>query len=192
MIKHFHIFRHGQTDLNIQRVFQGAGVDSPLNDLGRQQAEQLAKVLKDTNIQIIFTSPLSRAQETARIANKHLKVKIYDKADLKEARLGVAEGKHKDVIAKDYHQVYMAWRALDDETYDIRFPGGESKREVSQRIVTCLKKIAVEAREEIIGISTHSGVIRYLLWYLGVKTNDIPNCSHYHLICKNGDFELQN
>ncbi len=67
-MKKFILFRHGETDLNAKKIFQGCGVDADLNENGRQQALELKEVLKPYKIQCVYTSPLKRAVSTASLA----------------------------------------------------------------------------------------------------------------------------
>lgn len=60
-----YIFRHGQTDGNVRNIVQGAGVDIELNETGRRQAERLAAELKGEGLDVIYASPMKRADETA-------------------------------------------------------------------------------------------------------------------------------
>ena len=62
--------RHGQTDCNINGIIQGH-LDAPLNQTGIEQAEKTAEELKNTSIDIIYSSPLIRAKKTAEIINKY-------------------------------------------------------------------------------------------------------------------------
>ena len=59
------LVRHGETDWNRERRFQGHA-DMPLNDTGRRQARELADALRDEGLSAVYTSPLRRASETAR------------------------------------------------------------------------------------------------------------------------------
>ena len=61
-----YIVRHGETDWNKARKIQGQS-DIPLNAFGRHLARETAKGLADVHFDLCFTSPLSRAKETARI-----------------------------------------------------------------------------------------------------------------------------
>src|SRR5207244_1461401 len=61
-----YLVRHGETDWNRERRFQGTS-DIPLNELGRAQSRALAQRLTDARLDAVYTSPLSRAVETARI-----------------------------------------------------------------------------------------------------------------------------
>ena len=65
MRKEFYVFRHGETELNRQKRWQGSGMDYELNESGRQQAEELAQKLAGKGLEIIFSSPLKRALQTA-------------------------------------------------------------------------------------------------------------------------------
>ena len=65
--KNIYIFRHGETDWNLQKKFQGSTPNVPLNTTGVSQAEKIAQQLKEIDFQIIYTSPLARALETTTI-----------------------------------------------------------------------------------------------------------------------------
>ena len=82
----FYLVRHGQTDWNRAGKIQGT-TDIPLNETGRQQAEQLATVLKErigysaeTRIDAVYASPLARAFQTAEILAKEEKLPPPDGA----------------------------------------------------------------------------------------------------------------
>ena len=190
MIKHFHIFRHGQTDMNLKMIYQGSGVNSPLNNIGRQQARDIAQILKDKGIEVIYSSPLVRALETAQIVNETINVNIVNEHSLREAGLGQAEGKPKDIIADAFPEEYSLWKSLDESSLDACFPEGETKRQVQERMLDILNRLSKDSAHNIIGLSTHSGMIRYLLWYFGNYTNDVPNCGCYHVVYENGKLKL--
>lgn len=73
---YLYFFRHGETEWNRLELGMGGKQDIPLNDTGRQQARELASKLKKLPIQLIVTSPLSRALETAQIASSDMHVSI--------------------------------------------------------------------------------------------------------------------
>lgn len=66
----FYLIRHGQTDYNKAGKVQGR-LDTPLNEQGISQAEQMSEELKDVNFDVIYYSPLTRAQQTAEIIRQH-------------------------------------------------------------------------------------------------------------------------
>ncbi|MDD5054737.1 MAG: class I tRNA ligase family protein [Candidatus Peribacteraceae bacterium] len=76
------LVRHGETDLNKLKIVQGSGADTKLNKTGRTQAKQAAEQLKGQQFDVIISSPLKRAKETATIIAKELGV-----ADVKEGEL---------------------------------------------------------------------------------------------------------
>jgi probable phosphoglycerate mutase len=92
--------RHGQTDWNLEKRFQG-GRDIPLNAEGIKQAHRAKNRLKDLKITHIYSSPLQRARVTADIANSVLDVGISNVRDLQECNFGVLEGTLRQ--AKDSH-----------------------------------------------------------------------------------------
>lgn len=84
MRKDFYVFRHGETDLNKQKGWQGSGVDYDLNEAGVMQARSLVEKLRDKNLQIIFSSPLKRAKHTADTVAEAIHVPVVVKKDLRE------------------------------------------------------------------------------------------------------------
>lgn len=190
MKKDFYVFRHGQTDMNVIGRWQGRGVDLSLNEIGRKQARELAKELKNTGIEVIFSSPLKRAVETAEIVAETLCVPVRVETGLIEGCFGEAEGKTKQEINMLFPQTAPAWHSLEEEFMDVRFNGGESKREIQQRILKTLTKIATENDYENIGISAHSAVVRCFVLLFGVKLYTVPHGRPFHLCFKDNKFEL--
>ncbi|WWD00138.1 hypothetical protein V866_007046 [Kwoniella sp. B9012] len=87
--------RHGQTEDNVQGIIQGHK-DTPLNAHGRRESERLAQRLKDLKIHEAWSSPLSRARETAEIVLRHhpdIQLKLHD--GIKERCLGSMEGRRR-------------------------------------------------------------------------------------------------
>lgn len=88
------LIRHGQTDWNAQRVFQGSS-DIPLNEVGRQQARETAEMLASESQKwdAIVSSPLSRARETAHIIAEGLGLELGPAIDeWTERSYGIYEG----------------------------------------------------------------------------------------------------
>lgn len=183
-----YIFRHGETNFNVENRLQGS-IDIPLNENGRQQAAQLAGKLKRRGIEAILSSPLSRAQETAEIvaAELVLPVSLFD--ELREIQCGEAEGRHiSDLKASYGDEFWQKWRSVRSHDFDLRFPGGESKRECQDRISQFVNALATSSRHNIIGIASHGAIIRYLIHSIvGDSENSISvgNCAVFLLrFCK--------
>ena len=64
--------RHGESEANVKRLFAGQKEDSPLTEKGRQQAADAGRSLKDYSVNLIFSSPLKRAKETAQIISEQI------------------------------------------------------------------------------------------------------------------------
>lgn len=187
-MKKFILFRHGETDLNAKKIFQGCGVDADLNENGRQQTLELKEVLKPYGIQIVYSSPLKRAMTTAMLAfDKDMPMTVEE--NLREACLGEAEGTpQKEVIAK-YPEVWKWW-FIPNEHMDVHYPGGESKQEIGDRIKNALLEIAHKEPADVIGISTHSAAIRCFLMPLGREDKPMKNCEVYVVEFDGKDFKL--
>ena len=181
MKKDFYIFRHGLTDMNVIGRWQGSGVDFPLNDEGVRQAYDLAATLKTSGIEIIFSSPLKRAVQTANIVAEKLNIPVQTDSGLIEGCFGLAEGKTKPEIDALFQKTASEWHSLEEEFLDVRFEGGESKREIQQRFLKTLKEIGQGIDSSVIGISAHSAVIRCFMLLFGLKLYAVPHGYPFHL-----------
>ncbi len=124
-----YLVRHGETQSNSQKIIQGQA-NTNLNDIGRQQARNLASVLKKENITKIYSSDLSRAKETAEIINEQLKVEMTLTSQLRELDMGNWEGKSFLEIQKIPHFEY--WMLQPTKLDEVR--GGEKLTDLRNRI----------------------------------------------------------
>lgn len=109
MAKDFYIFRHGETELNRRRRWQGSGTDYDLTEDGVSQAEELSAKLAGKGIEVIYSSPLLRARHTAEIAARMLKVPVKTEADLRECFYGEAEGRPIAELQKEMPEIVNNW-----------------------------------------------------------------------------------
>lgn len=161
--------RHGQTDSNINGIIQGQ-LDSPLNDEGLSQAKVTAEKLKDTKLDLIYSSPLIRASRTSEEINKYHSVKIILDDRLKEQNAGDATGEKYSETTKE---------EIDDFTKNPHKYHAESFHDLYARNVDFFKTI--ENTDKTILIVSHSGVWKMLKRYvlgLGIddKVETIENC----------------
>ena len=189
MRKDFYVFRHGETDMNAAGQFQGQTVDAPLNEKGRAQAEKLAETLKNSGMEIVFSSPLKRAFETAGTVAKALNIPLKTDRHFIEGNLGVIERRKKETLTQDERTIFSQWAKLDNQFQDVHFQGGESKRQILNRTISGLKGLLSQPYQKI-GIATHSAVLRFLLLYLGKKQHDIPNGTVFHIVYEDRRFYL--
>lgn len=190
MRKDFYIFRHGETDYNKEKRWQGCGIDTELNETGLQQARNLVGRLQDKRLQVIYSSGLKRALKTAQIIGEALDLDVNVIPDLREASFGTMEGKLKDEVAFLDPEVFSLWYDKDAEHLDVSFPGGETKLEIHQRMFRVLTSL-LETREQIIGIASHGSSIRYLLLLLGKTLGRMENTALYHLVYEGGVWRVE-
>jgi len=128
------LVRHGETDWARDRRHTGR-TDIPLNDTGRAQATQLAHHLPLTDVVAVWSSPLQRAQETARLAG--LTVDRVDD-DLMEWDYGSAEGRTTDEIRAEQ----PGWDVWDHGVVGL---GGAG--ETLAQVATRVDRVIARARE---------------------------------------------
>ena len=186
MRKDFYVFRHGETDYNLEKRWQGCGIDIDLNQTGKQQAKDLAEKMQTLKIEIIYSSPLKRAYQTAQAVSEKTNAQIKIIPELTEASVGLCEGLTRDEIANKYPEIWEKWYNDDGNiNWSIRWPKGESKQEIKDRLFTAFEKI-LNTKETTIGIASHSGSIRYFLLGLGYGPHKMPNTALFHIIYEDG------
>lgn len=153
---HLGLFRHGQTDWNINFLLQGV-TDIPMNETGIEQVELAARAIKAEDWDVILTSPLTRAKQTAEIiARRNGFSKIIEQELLIERSFGEAEGLSHE-----------QWRAKYSNLDEI--PGGESRTQVVESSKLLLETISKElAGKRVLAIS-HGALIRALI---SIASND--------------------
>lgn len=181
----FFVFRHGETDWNVQRRFQGH-TDIPLNETGRAQALALHERLRSLSLEALWSSDLSRAHETARLAARGLSLEIETYRDLREILLGEAEGQELTKILEIYGQdAWDRWRSTDPAHLEFSYPGGETKRRHLERLHDCLTgEQARRPHLRRIGVATHGGCLIRLIHASENAPTDrlmVANGSLYHL-----------
>jgi len=133
------LVRHGETDWNQTHRFQGR-VDIPLNDEGKNQAHALALTLKDEPLIAMYSSPLLRAIETARLIKEfHPSTPLFEEGGLTEMDLGEFDGMEAGYWAAHYQDFFETWWSTPA---CLRMPGGESLQEVKMRAIDTLERIA--------------------------------------------------
>ena len=155
------LVRHGETEWNRINRFQGIS-DIPLNEKGKAQAEALAQALKDETIDVVYSSPLIRAGETAKaIRHFHPSSLFFEEEGLKEMDLGDFEGMEAPHWAKQYPEFRKKW---SESPASIKLPGGESLKGVQTRAVKTLECIIQNhSPETTLLICSHNFVIHAIL-----------------------------
>lgn len=168
------LIRHGQTDLNTKRVYQGKRTDEELNELGKIQAQKTAEYLKDFDFDFIISSPLKRAMRTAQIINEYHHKEIKTEDEITERDFGDFEGVSYDDV--NYPKIR---EENTYEKYEVEHPIAFKKR-----VQTFLDDIHREHFEKTILIVSHGGTLKMLLsilqkipWKIGVYEIKKPNAS---------------
>ncbi|MBD2099935.1 histidine phosphatase family protein [Leptolyngbya sp. FACHB-261] len=138
------LVRHGETEWNRQQRFQGQ-IDVPLNDTGRQQAQQASEFLRSVKLDAAFSSPMLRPRETAEIILRHhpeLSLVFLD--DLMEIRHGLWEGKYEHEIEAGFPGLLQQWQRHPEQ---VQMPEGENLQQVWMRATSAWQQ-AVNATGE--------------------------------------------
>ena len=137
------LVRHGETEWNRQKRFQGQ-IDIPLNENGKRQGEQAAEFLQDVKIDAAVTSSLSRPKETAEIILRHHPDITLETTDgLKEIGHGEWEGLYEHEIESGYPGMLAQWQQ-QPEIIQMPGDGGENLEQVWERAIATWKGIAAE------------------------------------------------
>ena len=158
-------FVHGTTSDNIEGKCSGWN-QVELTDLGRERAIKLGQIRKDTHFDVIFTSDLIRAIDSANLAFPNVN-HIQDKR-LRECNYGDLDGKDKKLVVYEDH-------------IDIPFPNGESLKDVEKRIADFIEFLKENYAGKTVGIVAHRApqlafevLTKNITWYEAIK-NDWRN-----------------
>jgi len=156
------IVRHGETAWNAEHRVQGQ-LDVPLNAIGLAQAQAAAKVLAREKFDVIYSSDLSRARQTAAPTAERLSMQVAIDPALRERHYGIFERLTYAEVKEKFPEDYARFHARDPD-YDFRT--GESLTNFSARSIAVISKIADENRDRSILVFTHGGVLDYLYRFI--------------------------
>ena len=167
----FYIVRHGQTDWNIQMRLQGH-TNIPLNEVGQEQANEIAKTLKNIHFDAIYSSDLDRAVQTTEIIAKERELAVKTTEALREKSYGSYEGRDRNEVQQELKHLFEQWKKLSDEEkmkFKI-YEDGESDHEAVERFIRHLRELAIAYQGKNVLIASHGGIMRYFLLKLGWAT----------------------
>ena len=152
------IWRHGQTDWNIEHRFQGH-TDIPLNAVGKFQVEHAAKVLLGLSPVRIVSSDLIRARETAAALAALAGLEVEIDPQLREMHGGAWEGRTGSENRRLDQENFVNWLQGGDEPAG---GNGERRSVVAKRALSVLNELRHESSGTVI-LVTHGGVARCLI-----------------------------
>jgi probable phosphoglycerate mutase len=145
--------RHGETDWNAERRWQGHS-DPPLNERGRGQARELAAALD--GVDVIYSSDLARARETAEILAERLGLEVRLDPRLRERSFGAWEGQTWEELEQGHADALRRWQ--EGETHGPE--DAEPYEEFSRRVESFLEDVVRRHPDEQVLVVAHGGPIR--------------------------------
>jgi broad specificity phosphatase PhoE len=185
--KTIRFIRHGETDFNVDRIWQGHSQNSQLTENGRIGAEQLGVHLKDIPINLIYTSKLKRAIETGQHLSKHMGYngQIHQHKVFNERYMGKLEGRsrdqdHSNILERKDIEILEGLNGDDDRYTQLyeTFMNVEPLCDIKKRVKESLNLIAQSSSTSIMVI-THGMFLNTLIHMIDPNHEkiNISNCS---------------
>ena len=166
-----YIVRHGELVTSKEWRYVGQ-MDVELNETGKKQVQNLSSRLSFEQIEMIFSSDLTRTIESAEIIGKKLEIINEPISELREINLGVWEGLTLEEIEESFPEDLVK---RSEDIKDFRIINGESFSDVKKRVIPKLKDIIEGNVSKRILVIAHGGVNRIIIAdALGLDINNIP------------------
>jgi alpha-ribazole phosphatase len=167
------LVRHAEPDESMQGRCYGR-LDVPLSAAGLRRAAAVAEALRSHEIEVVYSSPLQRAFDTARaVASAHGLEPIPLDA-LRELDFGELEGMSHDEIASEHPELYRLW--MEDPSR-VRFPGGEALSDLRARVLPEVAGIRQRHEGQAAAVVAHGGVLRVVL----ADALELPEAAFFRL-----------
>jgi broad specificity phosphatase PhoE len=154
-----YLVRHGTTEWNKEEIFRGR-VDCKLNETGQAEARALAGYFKDIPVEVIYSSPLSRATETAQVIASAKGLRVLSDPAFLDMDFGAWQGLPLREVKEKYSELYRVWR---ERPQAITFSGGENLAQVRARAWEGLARVVQENPEKTVLIISHRVVNKVLI-----------------------------
>jgi len=153
------LVRHGETDWNRERRYQGWR-DPPLSGAGRAQAEAAGRLLGVERLAAVWSSPLRRAQETAAAIATPRGLTVRVEEAFREMRFGQWEGLTVDDVSTRFPALYRAWL---ETPHLAALPGAETLAQVKARALLGLEDLREAHDGQTVCLVTHGITSRILI-----------------------------
>lgn len=157
------LVRHGRTRHNVANYMDTVPPGAPLDELGKEQARQLAERLASEPVVGVYASTAIRAQQTADAVAARLGLTAHILDGFHEVFVGDLEGTSGDGPLSRYEECARAWADGDRSR---ALPGGESAVDVATRFTRSLNDVLARHVEGLVVIVSHGGTIRIAASYL--------------------------
>jgi broad specificity phosphatase PhoE len=177
------LIRHGETKSNLLKVYAGWS-DEPLTERGVHQAYHVGKLLATREIDVIYTSPLRRAVQTAEIIAQQTQVPVVQESGFIEMKMGPWEGKPEEQVVTTYPD---AWRIWQTKPAELRLPRRETLGQLLDRVLDAFTRIKMCNHQGHIVVVTHYAVVRVALLHAWgrdlnlYKSVIVSNCVPFEL-----------
>ena len=189
-----YLVRHGESIGNSKKIYLGH-TDLDLSERGYKQAELFCDYFtKNYKVDKIYSSDLIRAYNTVLPVAKKLNLEIHKDTQMREIYAGLWENKEYQYLIEKYSETYNQWLT---DIGNAKCDGGETVKELKDRIIKRLYELAEENKDKDILIGTHATPIRIIKCiFSGFPIDEMHNvdwaynASLTHLTYKNGTFEI--
>ena len=156
------IVRHAESKWNPVGRYQGL-LDPDLTERGIRQAEAVAKALEEESPKVVYTSPLTRTKKTAQIISSRLGIPLVEERRVIEIDHGHWSGMLVDEVREKFPHEFEVWMK---KPHEATFEGGESLRDVYNRVSDFLEEIRSKHDRETVAVVSHTVPIRCMLCYV--------------------------
>ncbi|MBC8062914.1 MAG: alpha-ribazole phosphatase [Clostridiaceae bacterium] len=153
-----YLVRHGETDLNVKKVYYGF-TDVSLNKAGKIHCENIRGKLCEVNFDVVVSSPLERAMQSAEIISSLNRSEIISYEGLKELNFGTWENKHFKELQEEYKGEWKIWI---EDWINFSFPQGENFKTLYSRVKMCLEEILLAYEGKNILLVGHEGTLKII------------------------------
>ena len=154
-----YLVRHGETAWNKEEIFRGR-TDISLNEIGFREAELVGEYLKGKDIHVIYSSPLSRARETARRIAQVFNLKVQPLEGITDMSFGKWEGRPLKEVQIHDRELYRQWI---EQPHLLKLPGGESLDEVRVRAMAALEEVIQYHHEKNLVLVSHRVINKVII-----------------------------
>ena len=178
-MKEIYLVRHGQTGYNLKGIVQGRGIDTSLNETGKEQAAAFYKYYKHIPFKKIYISSLRRTHQSVDLFIKD-GIPFEALPGLDEISWGISEGlEHSANNNTRYYHTISQW---SQGKIDVRIEDGESPLDVKRRQQEAFNYILSQKDEDVVLVCMHGRAMRILLsWLTDNHLKDMDTFDHDNL-----------